>query len=128
MRHDLLADTMSTIKNAEKAGKKECLISPTSKLTVNTLNIMKKEGFIKSLKFKETSKGGQIEVELIGRINQCKAIKPRHSIKKDNFMKFEKRYLPASDIGILIVSTPQGIKSHKDIKGASGGILLAFVY
>ena len=75
MRHDLLADTMSTIKNAEKAGKKECLISPTSKLTVNTLNIMKKEGFIKSLKFKETSKGGQIEVELIGRINQCKAIR-----------------------------------------------------
>ena len=128
MRHDLLADAMSILKNAETIGKTTCIISPISKLIINSLEIMKEEGYIKSFKIAENSRGGQIEVKLHGRINQCRAIKPRHSVKKDNYAKFEKRYLPASDTGVLIVSTPNGIKSHKNIKGTDGGILLAFVY
>ncbi|RLE82719.1 MAG: 30S ribosomal protein S8, partial [Thermoprotei archaeon] len=33
------------------------------------------------------------------------------------------------DIGILIVSTPQGVMSHKDAKNRGlGGVLLAYVY
>ena len=128
MKHDLLADAMSILKNAETTGKNKCIISPISKLIISSIDIMKTEGFIKSFKIIENSKGGNIEVELIGRINQCRAIKPRHSVKKDNYAKFEKRYLPAADIGILIVSTPQGIKSHKDLKNISGGILLAYIY
>ena len=128
MRHDLLADAMSILKNAEIIGKTTCTISPISKLIINSLEIMKNEGFIKSLKVTENSRGGQVEVKLHGRINQCRAIKPRHSVKKDNYAKFEKRYLPAADTGILIVSTPIGIKAHKNIKGTNGGILLAYVY
>jgi small subunit ribosomal protein S8 len=128
MRHDLLADMMSKIKNAETVGKKTCIITPRSKLLTNILNIMKEENYIKSFKENEDSKGGEISIELLGKINHCKAIKPRHSVKKENFTKYEKRYLPAADVGLLIVSTSQGIKAHKNIRGSLGGILLAYVY
>ncbi|MEM4843137.1 MAG: 30S ribosomal protein S8, partial [Ignisphaera sp.] len=40
-----------------------------------------------------------------------------------------RRYLPSRDIGILIISTSQGVISHKEaIEMKVGGILLAYVY
>ena len=68
-------------------------------------------------------------VNLLGRINNCNVIKPRYSVTLDTYTKFEKRYLPSNNFGILIVSTPLGIMTHtkaKEIK--SGGKLLALCY
>jgi small subunit ribosomal protein S8 len=66
---------------------------------------------------------------LAAKINDCKAIKPRYPVKKDGFEKFEKRYLPARDIGLLVVTTPEGVMTHKQAKEKSvGGRLLCFVY
>ncbi len=61
--------------------------------------------------------------------NECKAIKPRYAVKKNRFEVYEKRYLPARDVGILIVSTPAGLLTHKQAKEKGiGGRLVAFVY
>ena len=60
---------------------------------------------------------------------KCGAIKPNFSVKKDGFEKFEKRYLPAKDFGVLIVSTSQGIMTHVEAKEKKlGGKLIAYVY
>jgi len=68
-------------------------------------------------------------VELIGNINKCGVIKPRFPVKKNEFEKWEKRFLPAKDFGILLVSTPKGVMSHKEAyKNGIGGRLLAYVY
>ena len=49
--------------------------------------------------------------------------------KKADFEKFERRYLPAKDMGILIVSTPAGIMTHVEAKKKGlGGRLLAYCY
>ena len=46
-----------------------------------------------------------------------------------DFEKYEKRFLPAKDFGIIIMTTPQGIMTHIEAKKKStGGKLLAYCY
>ena len=62
-------------------------------------------------------------------INKCGVIRPRYNPKKDAYEKFEKRYLPAKDVGIIFVSTTQGIMPHYDAKKKGiGGRLIAYCY
>ncbi len=125
---DSIANALVIIKNAEYAGKSECTIHPASKLISNILNVMKDESYIDEFEFID-DKGGKFIVNLHGKINKCGAIKPRYSVKKDEFEKWEKRYLPARDFGILILSTPEGVMSHEEAKKReTGGVLLAYVF
>uniref|UniRef100_A0A7C3YFG7 Small ribosomal subunit protein uS8 n=1 Tax=Geoglobus ahangari TaxID=113653 RepID=A0A7C3YFG7_9EURY len=129
MQSDTLSNAMSAIKNAERIGKSEVQIRPASKLIGKVLNVMKEYGYIKEFEVKDDHRGGVITVKLLGRINDCGAIRPRFSVKRTEYEKFEKRYLPARDFGILIVSTTQGVMSQKEaIERGLGGVLLAYVY
>ena len=75
------------------------------------------------------SKGSTLRIHLIGKINKTGVIKPRFSVKKDTFEKFEKRFLPAKDFGILIVSTSQGMMPHTEVKKKEiGGKLVSYCY
>ncbi len=90
---------------------------------------MKDNQYIGDFEKTETRQGTSLKLNLLNNINKCGVIKPRHSLKKDNYEKFEKRYLPAKDFGILIVSTPHGIITQEEAKKKeSGGKLLAFIY
>ena len=129
MMNDPLANALSLILNAEKIGRKECTIKPSSKIIEKVLEIMKESQFVGEFKKIKARHGNSLELNLLNNINKCGVIKPRHSIKKDNYEKFEKRFLPAKGFGILIVSTPKGIMTQEDAKKReSGGKLLAFVY
>ncbi|MEM3412164.1 MAG: 30S ribosomal protein S8 [archaeon] len=126
---DILVNALNQIKNAELRAHKECQIQPTSKLVGIVLQIMQKNGYLGPFEFIDDGRGGIYKVSLIGKINNCGAIKPRFSVKKNEISKFEKRYLPAKNIGLLIISTSQGIMTNKDAKEKKiGGKLLAFVY
>jgi len=126
---DPLANALSTIMNNEVRGKKECLIYPASKLIINVLKTMQKEGYIGNIEYIEDGRGGKLKVEVLGSINKCGVIKPRFPVKDDEFEKWEERYLPARDIGILIVSTSKGVMTHIEAKRQGvGGVLLAYVY
>ena len=126
---DPLADALTNIRNNERQVNGHCTISPASKLIGRVLSTMQKENYIGEFEFIDDNKAGKFEVELEGNINQCGVIKPRHAVKKDEFEKFEKRYLPAKNFGILIVSTPEGIMTHREAKERGiGGRLLAYMY
>jgi small subunit ribosomal protein S8 len=128
-RMDPTADALIGLKNSDLASKRECFFRPASKLLGEILRVMQKNGYISTFEFVDDNREGSYRVELTGKINQCRAIKPRYAVKKNGFEKFEKRYLPARDVGILIVSTPQGVLSHAEAKKRGiGGRLLAFVY
>lgn len=129
MMNDPLASMMSLILNNESVGKSECLIKPSSKVIREMLKVMKENGYIGGFQEVEDSRGNYIKLTLTGSINSCNVIKPRYSVKTNGFEKFEKRYLPAKDVGILVVSTPKGIMTHYDAKSKKiGGRLLAFCY
>ena len=124
MKHDILADCMSALKNAESVGKEECLV-PASNLIKNVLEVMKKNGYIEDFERVEN----KFRVKLNHKINDCNVIRPRFSVKIDEFEKWKKRYLPARGFGILILSTNQGVKDHREAeKKGIGGKLLCYVY
>lgn len=129
MQMDPLADALSNIKNNERTGNLRVVIRPASKLIGKVLKVMQDYGYIKEYKFIEDGRAGLFEVNLAGRINNCGVIRPRFPVGKRNFEVYEKRFLPASDFGILVVSTPQGVMSHYEARKLGiGGRLLAFVY
>jgi len=128
MLHDPLADALVTIKNAERVGKRECL-TRASKVIKSVLKIMKDHGYIGAFEFIDDGKSGKFRVELKGKIIDVNVIKPRFSVKVEEFEKWEKRYLPAREVGLLILTTPKGIIDHKKARELHvGGKLLAFVY
>ena len=128
MRHDLLSDVLYVINNAEKIGKPTCIV-PASSLVKEVLGVIQKAGYIGDFEFMDDGRSGQFRINLIGRINKSRAIKPRFAVKKDEFEKWENRYLPAKGFGMLIVSTPNGVTSQKEAaEKQQGGRLLAYVY
>lgn len=90
---------------------------------------MKDHKYVGEFKEIKTDQGEEIEVNLIGAINKCNVIKPKYSVKKDEYEKFEKRFLPAKGVGIIIVSTPKGLMTHDEaFEKNLGGRLVAYVY
>ncbi|HDJ50938.1 MAG TPA: 30S ribosomal protein S8 [Thermoprotei archaeon] len=129
MQNDPLADALSKIKNSERAGKMVVEIKPASKLIARVLEIMQEEGYVDSVEYVDDTRGGKFIVRLKGKINDCGAIKPRFSVRIREMDKWERRYLPARDFGILILTTPQGVMTHREAKKRHvGGRLLAYVY
>ena len=129
MLMDPLANALTNMRNNEMQGNSKCNIQPASKMIGRVLRTMQKEGYIGEFEFIDDNKAGQFIVELEGNINKCGVIKPRHAVKKDEFEKFEKRYLPSKNFGIMIITTPQGIMTHNEAKEKGiGGRLLAYIY
>lgn len=128
MLHDPLADAVSAIRNAEKAGKRECTIRKNSKLIREVLARLQEAGYLEKFEVVDTTRGGKIKATLSGKINDCKVILPRFFVKKDEYVQWEKQFLPASGVGILLVSTSKGLISHKEVRGKLGGSLVAYVY
>ncbi len=128
-RMDPVADALINLKNSDIASKKQCFFRPASKLLGEILRVMQKKGYLSTFEFIDDGREGIYRVELMGKINQCRAIKPRYATKRSGFEKYEKRYLPSKDVGILIVSTPKGVLTHDEAKKQGvGGRLLAYVY
>ncbi|MEE9540962.1 MAG: 30S ribosomal protein S8 [Candidatus Thorarchaeota archaeon] len=126
---DPLADAMSSIYNSELVGKPEVVVAPASSLIEKVLQVMQSRGYVGEFERIDDGKAGRFRIQLMGRTNKCGVIKPRYPVKRDGFEKYEKRFLPAFNYGILIVTTPNGVMTHEDAKKEGiGGRLLAYVY
>jgi small subunit ribosomal protein S8 len=127
--NDPLANAMSILAQYEKIGKKEALIKPSSKTIKLVLDILNKEGYVGSYEELDSGRGKYLKINILGRINNCGVIKPRFSIKIEDFERREKQYLPAANFGVLILSTNQGIMTHKEaLEKDLGGVMIAYCY
>ena len=123
---DLITKTLNEIMNAKKAGKSELTVSPVSKLLFKVLDLMKGEGYID---YKIQKGKFDKAIISINRVNECRSIRPRLHFQKDELEKYLRRYLPSRDLGVVIVSTDEGIMVHRDAaKSGLGGVLLAYTY
>lgn len=126
MSQDIVADGLNMIWNANKAKKENVEIKRISNLLIEILKIMKQKGAIK--KYKINAKEKSIEIT-IGELNKCKAIKPRFTAKTIQIEKYRRRYLPARDIGTIIISTNKGLLTHEEaLEENIGGSLIAYFY
>jgi len=129
MRHDILADVLSKMKNMKDRGFSEIEVQPVSNTVKDVLEVLKNEGYISEFTLIEDKRGNSAKVKLTNLINNIGAIKPRFSATLEELEKFEARYLPAKDFGRLIVSTSKGVMTHLQAKEKKiGGVLLAYVY
>jgi len=128
MKHDPLADMFCIIKNAEVIGRPECVV-PASKMIKGVLDIMKKKNYIKDYKHIKNNQGGKYHIDLHGRINDCNLVRPNFAIAVNEVIKWEKRYLPARETGILILTTSKGVMDQNEAKEKNtGGRLIGYVY
>ncbi len=129
MQQDTLNDAMAVIKNAEIVGKGECVVRPSSKLIGRVLKVMQESGYIRQFELVEDGRSRMFRVALSGQINNCGVIRPRYPVKVADLERYEARYLPAQDFGVLILTTTKGVLTHMEAKkDGVGGKLLAFVY
>jgi small subunit ribosomal protein S8 len=126
---DVLSNGLTTILNNELRNKRECVISPASKLLGKVLRVMQLNGYLGEFEFIDDGRSGKFKVQLLGRINKCGAIRPRFPVKADEIEDWERKFLPSREVGLLIISTSKGVVSHREAKEKDvGGRLLAFVY
>lgn len=126
---DTIAGALSQIKNAQRRALGGTKISPSSRLLLDILKILKEEKYILDFKEEEQNQAKRVVVKLSNNINDINAIKPRFSVQLFEYEKFEKRYLPARNFGKLILSTNKGIMTHEEAKKKKlGGHLLCYVY
>ena len=126
MSQDIVADALNMIRNAKKAGKEIVKVERISNLLIEVLKIMKQKGAIK--KYKIDSKDKTLEIT-IGDLSECKAIKPRFSANKVRVENYRRRYLPARNVGTMIVSTNKGLMTHEEAQEEkTGGSLIAYFY
>jgi small subunit ribosomal protein S8 len=126
---NVLGNLFATIYNNEIRNKKECLVVPASKLGSSVLRSMQKNKYIGEFEFIDDGIAGKFKIQLLGRINKCGVISPRYSVTKSNYTRWERQYLPAVGVGVLIVSTSEGVLSHNEARDKGiGGRLIGYVY
>lgn len=126
---NVVSNLFTTLYNSEARRKKECLVSPSSKFASEILRVLQKYRFIGEFEQIDDNRMGKFRIQLLAKINKCGIITPRYNLKKDEYLNWERQFLPAYNVGLLLVSTSKGIMSHHDaqIQGL-GGVLIGYVY
>jgi len=123
MSQDIVADGLNQIMNAKKARKESVILNKHSKLLRNILDIAKESGYLDY-----SVDGTKLKVE-IKRLNKIMAIKPRYTVSVDKINRYVRRFLPAKDFGLVIVSTNKGLMKHNDAEEKNqGGCLVAYIF
>lgn len=127
---DPIADMLTRIRNAQAVRKAEVMI-PHSKLKLRLAQILKEEGYVRSVDVVKTGSLSEIKVELkydnsLGVIRGIKRVsKPGHRVYVGS------KELPhvLNGLGLAVVSTSQGLMTNKEARQKKlGGELLCEIY
>ena len=125
----VLSDALKTILNAERAGKRQVMIRPSSKVIIRFLKLMQKRNYIGDFEVVDDRRGGKVVIELLGRINKCGVISPRFDIGVTEYEKVIANLLPSRQFGYIVMTTNIGIiDQEKARRRHVGGKILGFFY
>merc|ERR1712154_251311 len=129
VRMSTLADALKSISNAEKRGKRQVLIRPSSKVIIRFLECMQKNGYIGEFEEVDDHRAGKVIVHLNGRINKCGVISPRYDVALADMEKWQNNLLPSRQFGHVVFTTSAGIIDHEECrKRHTGGKVLGFFF
>ncbi|MGB2601901.1 MAG: 30S ribosomal protein S8 [Candidatus Omnitrophota bacterium] len=128
---DLIADQLTVIRNAIRAGKKDVIIKRSGTLE-GIIGIVKREGFIDNYKVIEDNKQGKIKVYLKYLDDGTPIMENLKKISKSG----RREYVPAKDVksvmggvGMAILSTSKGLLTDKEAKEQGvGGELICQIW
>ncbi len=131
MYNDPIADLLTRIRNASNVGLPMVEV-PISKLKVEIVKVLHKEGYVRSYEIREVGTHKNIRIllkydaqgyPLIRKIGRVSRPGLRKYFKVDNLP----RILAGS--GVAIVSTPKGLLSDREARKARlGGEVLCYIY
>ena len=126
---DSLANALKAINNAEKRGKRQVLLRPSSKVVIRFLTVMMKHGYIGEFEVVDDHRGGKIVVNLTGRLNKVGVISPRFDIGIRDIEKWTNNLLPSRQFGFIVMTTSGGIMDHEEARRKHlGGKILGFFF
>ena len=129
MKSNILAIALKNILNAEKKGKRQVLLRPSSKVLIKFLKLMQKKGYIGEFEVIDDHRCGKIVVELLGRINKCGVISPRFDVPVGHIERWCNMILPSRQFGLLVLTTTYGIMDHHEAQHKhTGGKILGFFF
>ena len=129
MKNNILANAMKSILNAERKGKRQVLLRPSSKVLIKFLKLMQKRGYIGEFEAIDDHRSGKIVVELLGRINKCGVISPRFDVPLSDLEKWTTNILPSRQFGYVVLTTTLGLMDHNQAKHKhTGGKIVGFFY
>ncbi|MBE7411944.1 MAG: 30S ribosomal protein S8 [Leptospiraceae bacterium] len=128
---DPIADMLTRIRNAGRAGHEKCIVT-SSKIKKSILEILKEEGFISNFQVIKNGEFSDYEIQLkysalrVPVINKIERVsKPGRRIYIDH----ESIKPIRSNLGISILSTSKGIMTGKKAKKLNiGGEFLCLIY
>ena len=120
--HDPIADMIVRLKNASDS-KKESVVFPHSKLKLAILDVLMKEGFVKSFGKKGKKVAKFIEVGLLYDADGAKitGVERISKTSKRVYSKSKEIRKVKNGLGALILSTPKGIMTDKAAREAHVG-------
>jgi small subunit ribosomal protein S15Ae len=129
VRVSVLNDALKTMYNAEKRGKRQVLLRPSSKVVIKFLQVMMRHGYIGEFEFVDDHRGGKLVVELNGRLNKCGVISPRYDLRHGDIETWIAKLLPSRLFGVIVLTTSAGIMDHEEARRKKvGGKVLGFFY
>mgnify|MGYP001598651992 CR=1 FL=1 len=128
---DPIGDLLTRIRNAQSA-RLATTSSPSSKLRVNVLEVLKREGYIRDYALAKKEHGqNEVSIELKYFEGQP-VIREVSRVSKPGRRVYTKiNDLPrvSNGLGIAILSTPRGVMSDKEARAANvGGEVLCQVF
>jgi small subunit ribosomal protein S8 len=128
---DPLGDMLTRIRNGQQA-RKASVVSPKSRLRVNVLDVLKREGYIRSYASAEVRPGISeltIELKYLEGEPVIKAISRVSKPGRRVYAKIADLPRQFNGLGISILSTPQGVMSDTEARVANvGGEVLCRVF
>ncbi|KAL9616786.1 MAG: hypothetical protein Q9160_008383 [Pyrenula sp. 1 TL-2023] len=129
VKTSVLNDALKSINNAEKAGKRQVMVRPSSKVIVKFLQVMQKHGYIGEFEEVDDHRNGKIVVQLNGRLNKTGVISPRYNVQLKDLEKWVVKLLPSRQFGYIVLTTSSGIMDHEEARRKhNAGKILGFVY
>jgi len=129
VKTSVLNDALNAINNAEKTGKRQVLIRPSSKVIVKFLSVMQKHGYIGEFEEVDDHRSGKIVIQLVGRLNKTGVISPRYNVRISDFEKWVVKLLPSRQFGYIVLTTSAGIMDHEEARRKHvAGKILGFFY
>ncbi|RMZ76080.1 hypothetical protein DV737_g4977, partial [Chaetothyriales sp. CBS 132003] len=129
VRTSVLNDALKNINNAEKAGKRQVLIRPSSKVIIKFLDVMQKHGYIGEYEEVDDHRSGKIVIQLNGRLNKTGVISPRYNVQLRDLEKWIVKLLPSRQFGYIVLTTSSGIMDHEEARRKHvSGKIIGFFY
>jgi len=128
---DPIADMLTRVRNANMV-RHEKLEVPASNIKKEIAEILKREGFVKSVEYIEDDKQGVIRMFLKYGANNERVITGLKRISKPGLRVYAKAdELPRvlNGLGIALVSTSEGVLTDKEARQRNiGGEVLAYIW